>query len=195
MKKLNFATSNSWKFNQAYDYFKTRGIIIKQAKLELPESRDENPVNISKEKAEFAYKTLNEPVFVLDGAFFIKAYNDFPKTFVKLADNYLGAKGILKLLEGENNRNWEFPNTITYKDSSVEKTFSNGPKGVFDITVHEGLGYNIREINKIMIPDGYDKTYSEFTEEENKDYEKKVWAPLVFDEFIDWFLKYSNKYN
>lgn len=73
MKALYFATSSTWKFQQGQAYLKQFGIDLKQANMELPESRSEDVVEIAKEKATFAYEQLKQPVIVIDGAFHIKA--------------------------------------------------------------------------------------------------------------------------
>lgn len=104
MNSLYFATSNSWKFSQAERYFADKGIVLKQFKLDLPESRSEEVLEIAREKARAAFAKLKKPLFVIDGALHIKALNDFPKTYVKFVDKHLGAEGLLKLLQGEKNR-------------------------------------------------------------------------------------------
>ncbi len=191
MKKLIFATSNSWKFNQAYEYFKGKGIELEQISLDLPESREEDVLKIAKEKVSYAYKQIGKPLFVNDTGHYIKALQDFPKSYVKFAEKYIGAEGVLKLLEGEKDRRWEVPNVIYYKDASQERVFMGTLKGTIVDYLGNRRDTNIRDFDRIFVPDGYTKTFSEFTEEDRAEYDEKVWKPTVFDEFIDWFLSHK----
>ena len=189
MKQLHFATSNRWKFIQAKNYFAGKNIRLKRANIELPESRNEEVIEVAKEKAQYAFSKLNKPVFVIDAAFFIKALNDFPKTYVKFVDKYIGAEGILKLLEGKKNRRWEFANVVCYKDAATEKVFNNVIRGIVASNLGKDNPHKVRDIDRIFIPEGYKKPFSEFTVKEQKDYDEKVWKPTVFDGFINWLNK------
>ncbi len=189
MKKLLFTTANNWKFKQAKKYFQNKGIKIEQAVLDLPESRSEEGEQIAKEKARLAFKKLQTPLFVIDAAFHIKALNDFPKTYVKFAEKYLGAEGILKLLEGKTNRNWEFPNYLVYKDGTQERIFVGTINGTFVDNLEHSKDSRVRDFDRIQIPDGYNKTFAEMSEEELEKFRKNTWRPTVFDSFIEWLKK------
>jgi non-canonical purine NTP pyrophosphatase (RdgB/HAM1 family) len=191
MNVINFATSNDWKYKHAKDYFKLFNIEVKQSITELPESRSEDVDIIATEKAQLAYREFQTPLFVIDAAFYIKGLNDFPKTYVKFAEKYLGATGILKLLENNPNRDWEVHNVICYIDSHKQKLFHGILRGVVAINLKQDNPQKVREVDRIFIPDGYSKTYSEFTQKEQGDYDIKVWKPQVFDEFIRWIGKQS----
>lgn len=184
MKDLYFATSNTWKFQQGQAYLKQFDIDLKQANMELPESRSEDVVEIAREKAAFAYETLKQPVIVIDGAFHIKALNDFPKTMVKFTEKYLGARGILKLLEGEPDRAYEWPNALCYKDNKTEKIFVGYIRG----TIATSLPANIKanDFGLIQIPEGYDKPFSKMSKEEIQHFAEHAWRPAIFREFGEW---------
>lgn len=186
MKSITFATTSTWKLEQAKSYFKLFGIQVDQASIELPESRSENVSEIAKEKIDFAYNQLREPVFVIDGAFHIKALNDFPKTYVKFAEKYIGASGIIKLLEGKTNRSYVWPNVLYYSDGKSQKYFIGYIKGniVSELPVTKGNGFDL-----IQIPDGYATTFSQMDAEELKHFELNVWQPTMFKDFAEWFTK------
>lgn len=186
MKSLYFATSNQWKFERAKSYFAKHEISLKQANLDLPESRDEDGTKIAKEKAHFAFKKLKKPVFVLDGSFHIKALNDFPKTYVKLIDKYIGAKGILKLLKGEKDRRWEILNILYYKDKKEEKCFVHAQKGKIVKKLNHNKKGSIRDFDRVLVPESYKKTFAQMTKKEWKEYDNKIWFPGVYDNFINW---------
>jgi len=189
MSQIYFTTSNKWKFNQAQAYFKQTGIDLEQFNIELPESRNEEVLEVAREKANFAYQQILKPVFVIDAALHIKALNDFPKTYVKFAERYLGAEGILKLLEGVEDRRWEFLNVLYYRDKAVEKSFTGMISGVFAESMTGEAAYKLRNFEKIQIPDGYNKTFTRMTPEEREDFDDKIWKPAVFYQFIQWLLE------
>lgn len=183
--KIHFATSNTWKFQQGKVYLKQFGIDLKQANMELPESRSEDVVEIAREKAAFAYEKLQQPVIVIDGAFHIKALNDFPKTMVKFTEKYLGAKGILKLLESEANRAYEWPNALCYKDDKTEKCFIGYIRG--NIITSLPANTKANDFGLIQIPTGYDKPFSKMSKEEVQHFAEHVWQPAIFREFGKWY--------
>lgn len=56
---LTFATSSSWKYRQGAAYLGSFSIPLKQADIELPESRNEDVVVIAKEKAAYALSLIH----------------------------------------------------------------------------------------------------------------------------------------
>ena len=187
MKTLYFATSNKWKFKLARGYFRTRGIDLKQFEIDMPESRSEEGEEIAREKANYAYEKLKRPVFVLDGSFHIRALNNFPKSYIKFADKYIGAEGILRLMEGKIDRYWEFLNVLCYKDDEVQKIFIGVQKGKIVRKLNHNKKGLIRDFDRVLVPEGYSKTFAEFSKKEVQDYNNKVWKLGVFNEFIVWY--------
>lgn len=181
-----FATSNKWKFSRAEGYFAKKGIVLKWFKIDLPESRSEDVYEIAREKVKLAFSKLKQPLFVIDGALHIKALNDFPKTYVKFVDKYLGAEGLLKLLQSKKDRRWEFINLIYYKDKNIEKNFTGILKGTIAEKLKDHQSNYARDFDRILLPEGHDKTYGSMTPKEVKDFDNFVWKPAVFNEFISW---------
>lgn len=186
MNVIGFATSNNWKYQHAKEYFKTKGIQVDQLAIELPESRSEDVDIIATEKAQFAFQKFSQPLFVIDAAFYIKGLNDFPRTYVKFTEKYIGAAGILKLLENQSNRNWEVHNVICYVNNHQQKLFHGVLKGRVALNLRQDNPQKVREVDRIFIPEGYTKTYSEFTKKEQDDYDNHAWKPQVFNEFMSW---------
>lgn len=115
--------------------------------------------------------------------------NDFPKTYIKFVDKYIGAREILKLLEGKKDRRWEFANVVCFKYSQEEKIFAKLLKGIVTDYLGKDNPRKIRDIDRIFIPERFNKPYSEFSPKEQEDYDQKIWRPTVFNEFIRWLKK------
>ena len=142
-------------------------------------------MEIAQEKANFAYNQLGQPVIVIDGAFHIRALNDFPKTMVKFTEKYLGARGILKLMEGEANRAYQWPNALCYKDGEREKCFVGYIRGIIATTIPDDTKDN--DFGIIQVADGYTKSFSQMTEAEVQYFAETVWQPTLFKEFSEWY--------
>ena len=173
MKTLYFATSNKWKFKLARGYFRTRGIDLKQFEIDMPESRSEEGEEIAREKADYAYGKLKRPLFVLDGSFHIRALNNFPKSYIKFTDKYIGAEGILKLMENVEDRSCTYKSAVSYCEPGKEAiSFLGEEKGTIaeEIRGNNGFGHD-----PIFIPEGSEKTYGEMQNFENlKRFRKKA---------------------
>lgn len=191
METLYFATSNSWKFNQAKGFFEKQGIKIEQFEVDIDEPREADGGIVAHYKAVKSFKKIKKPLFVVDGAFCIKALKDFPKSYVKFFDEYIGAEGLIKLLKEEKDRRWEFHNYLFYKDKDTEKLFDGITKGVISKDLVPADRIMIRDFERIMIPEGYEKTFSQMTVEEYNERDEKKWKTTVFGPFIKWYKEYN----
>ena len=184
-RPLYFVTTSNWKYRQGKEFLERHGISLEQATTELPESRSEDVLEVAKGKAAFAYEQLRKPVIIIDGAFHIKALNGFPKTFVKFAEKYIGASGVIKLMEGMSERSYEWPNVLVYRDDKVEKHFVGYIHGQIVENIPSGLQGNAFSL--IQLPNGYDKTFAQMTKRELRHFETNVWQPALFSTFAKWY--------
>ncbi len=184
---LYFVTTSAWKYQQGKEFLERHGVSLEQAKIELPESRSEDVLEVAKGKAAFAYEQLRKPIIIIDGAFHIKALNGFPKTFVKFAEKYVGAAGVLRLMESVDKRSYEWPNVLVYRDDKMEKHFVGYIRGQIVKSIPSDLQGN--DFGLIQLPDGYDKTFGQMTKEELHHFETNVWQPALFDAFAKWYSK------
>ncbi|MEK6818361.1 MAG: non-canonical purine NTP pyrophosphatase, partial [Nanoarchaeota archaeon] len=105
---------------------KKLGFGVVGQKLDIIEPREEDPEKVVIEKAVQALQQLKKPLIVEDSGIFIEALNGFPKTFVHFALDTLGIKNILKLMDGVENRNAEFRQSLSYIEPGMNepKVFS-----------------------------------------------------------------------
>lgn len=104
---ITFITGNKHKVIEAENIFKDYDINLEHIDLGYCEPQGTlEEVAIS--GAKYASRKLNKPVIVEDAGLFIKALKGFPGTYSSYVQETLGNQGILKLLDGVNDRYAEF---------------------------------------------------------------------------------------
>ena len=102
MEEVIFVTHNKGKIASAKKQLEEVNFKIYEYELEEPRSDDIQ--YISKYKVMEAYKIVQKPCLSLDCGFWIDALQGFPKAFVNFSLETIGIEGILKLMEGKENR-------------------------------------------------------------------------------------------
>jgi|TARA_Y100000310_G_scaffold125137_1_gene123961 XTP/dITP diphosphohydrolase len=156
--KTHFATSNPGKFKEAKMLFNKNNLELEHYNVDLLEIQTDNVEELALYSVRHAFKALNKPVFVEDAGIFIKSLKDFPGVYSKHACYTIGLEGILKLLEGVEDRSAEFRAVVAYKDAENEKVFKGVCRGNITSQVRgrDGFGYD-----PIFLPQGKNKTYAE----------------------------------
>ena len=108
MEEIVFVTHNKGKAKSAEKYFNNNNIKFSTYDFELEEPRSDNIKEIATAKVKQAYNLVKKPCIALDTGFFIEALNGFPKAFVNFSLETIGIDGILKLMEGKENRKCRF---------------------------------------------------------------------------------------
>lgn len=188
MREIYFATTNNGKVASLRSILDAKGIVVVQAPLELPEPRVNSLEAIATEKARYAFDSLNQPCLVSDSGFFIKALNGFPGTFVNYALETIGIEGLLKLTEGKKRR-CDFRDCLAYMDGTLQEPvlFNSRVPGAL---VEEPRGkkhpYHWSALTTIFIPQGYDKTQAEMSEEEYSAWRESSYRRAYLKKFADW---------
>lgn len=180
-------TQNKHKIRELAPLFDEYGLLFETTSLEKFEIRSDDIEIIAVEAAKCAHKILDRPVVVDDTGFFVSALNDFPGSYAAYILKSVGYEGILKLLEGTNDRSARFETAVAFCDGLRVKSFigvmrgavSTSPSGV------GGFGYD-----PIFIPDGLTKTYAELDLQEKIAISHRTKA---FRAFLEWFTKTSDK--
>lgn len=87
---------------------------VEHISLDIPEFRHEDVGMIAREKARFAFEELNIPLIVDDTAFSIDALRGFPGPYAAYVLDTIGMEGILRLLDGIEDRNSHFETAIAF---------------------------------------------------------------------------------
>jgi XTP/dITP diphosphohydrolase len=174
--EIIYVTKNKEKVETARRIFRDK-VKVKQVSLNLIEPQSISPKKISESKARQAYEILKKPLFVTDVGFCIEAFNGFPGSLIRFFNDYVGQEGILKLLEGVENRRAKAVVALTFFDGKTMKTFEDITEG----TVAKQAYPKGWEFDRIFIPDGSQKTWGEMgLEAKDKDsYYKKAFEKLL----------------
>ncbi|GAB7016923.1 RdgB/HAM1 family non-canonical purine NTP pyrophosphatase [Methanogenium cariaci] len=140
---ITVVTSNENKAKEVAAFF--AGVAeVAHTFLEIPEFRDNDVGVIAEEKARYAWNVLQCPLIVDDTGFFVSALNGFPGPYAAYVLDTIGMEGILRLLEGVEDRSAYFETAIAYADrEGVIRVF----RGVVDGTIvsprgEAGFGYD-----------------------------------------------------
>ncbi|MDD3071843.1 MAG: RdgB/HAM1 family non-canonical purine NTP pyrophosphatase [Methanoculleus horonobensis] len=140
--KVAVVTSNANKAREVAAYF--AGVLtVEHVALECPEFRHADVGEIARGKAEFAYRTLSRPLIVDDTGLFVDALGGFPGPYAAYVHDTIGNAGVLKLMEGMENRNARFETAIAFAREDGIRVF----RGVLPGTIvaprgEEGFGYD-----------------------------------------------------
>ncbi|MBN2733794.1 MAG: RdgB/HAM1 family non-canonical purine NTP pyrophosphatase [Methanomicrobiaceae archaeon] len=180
MLQITVVTGNANKVREVASFF-TGLAEVGHVKTDLPEIKSDDVGIIARAKAEAAFVLLKRPLIVDDTGFYIRALNGFPGAYAAYVLDTIGMEGILRLMEGETDRDSYFETAIAYADEEgvfvfkgrVEGTVTSAPRG------SEGFGYD-----PIFETGG--RTFAEIAISEKSEVSHRARALLAFK---DWFLK------
>ncbi|MGY8762684.1 MAG: non-canonical purine NTP pyrophosphatase, partial [Nitrospinaceae bacterium] len=99
---LKFVTSNADKLREATDILGFSLDQVSSLKIDEIQSDDINKIVIHKAKK--SYDIIKLPVLVEDSGLFFTAWNGLPGPFIKWFETSVGCHGLLKMMEGFENR-------------------------------------------------------------------------------------------
>lgn len=185
MEEIIFVTHNKGKIASAKKDLD--GVNFKIYEYEIDEPRSEDIGYISKYKVMESYKLVNKPCISLDCGFWIDELEGFPKAFVNFTLDTIGIEGILKLMEGKENRKCRFTECLSYYDGKELHQFTGKHEGILSNKI---LGNDTdkkwSDLWYIYKPCGYDKTLAQMTDEERAE-RKKYESVDAMKEFAKWY--------
>jgi len=182
-KVAYFVTSNVHKFLEARSVLFEYKIAVAKLRVEAVEIQDDRLEKIAKYSVQDAVKNCGLPVFVEDAGLFVEALGGFPGSYSKYVYNTVGVKGILKLMNGVENRSAYFMSVLAFGSPDEQPTCFVG-KVNGKISLHEqgtcGFGYD-----PIFIPsEGNGRTFAEMTTNEKNVYSHRAEA---LRKFAEWY--------
>ncbi len=179
MRKIVFVTGNKGKFREVRDILAVKGYEVIQNTDGYPEIQEDDLEPIAAFGARWVAHKLEMPAIVDDSGLFIDVLGGFPGPYSAFVEKKLGNKRVLKIMEGESDRNAVFKCVIGYCDPGSEPlTFTGAVKGTiaFEEQGAGGFGYDpIFDHNGI--------TFGELKyEEKNKVSHRR----RALDKFLEW---------
>ncbi|MHA1247258.1 MAG: XTP/dITP diphosphatase [Candidatus Thorarchaeota archaeon] len=180
-------TQNRHKLAELTPLFKRYNVPFETTSYEKFEIRSDDVEQIARAAALHAADVFGRPVVVDDTGLFIDALNGFPRAYPAFVLDTIGRKGILRLMEGVEDRTARFVTAVGFSDSTMVKTFVGEMKGVIALEERGtgGFGYD-----PIFVPEGFDRTYAELSFEEKVSISHRTRA---FTAFLEWYTSTPRK--
>lgn len=184
-RKIKFVTGNINKFQEAQLILSEYNIELEMENTKMPEIQSDDIEIIAKTSIIEAQTRVSGPIIVEDAGLFIKKLNGFPGPYSAYVQKTLACKGILKLLEGVEERTAEFKSVVSYiKDTATPKVkiFHGSVKGKIsrEIRGNQGFGFD-----PIFIPKQLDRTFGETRLEDKSKYSHRA---MALKGFASWYI-------
>ena len=171
MKKITYVTGNWAKIESAKQILEPLGYVVDNIKMETPEIQADDVTEVAKYSAKWAANELNIPVLKNDSGLFVEGLNGFPGVYTHYVDDTLGVDGLLKLMDGLDNRKAYFKESIAYCEPGIIDTKKSGTYGwSWDF---------------VFIPDGENQTLGCFPDEERW----KFWSLDAYKKLVEYLEK------
>lgn len=164
MKKIIYVTGNWSKIMSAKNILEPLGIEVDNVKMATTEIQADTVEEVAKYSAKEASDKLKCAVLKNDTGLYVEALKGFPGPYTHYVDEKLGEDGLLKLLEGVENRKASFIEAFAYceygKEPIIFKSITEG-KIATEKSGTYGWSWDF-----IFIPNGYDKTMGNYPDKE-----------------------------
>ena len=183
---INFITSNLGKVKEFKQILEPE-IKVNHIKISYPEMRSDDSEEIARQSAGMLSNELKKNVVVEDSGLFIKPLNDFPGTCSAYIHKRIGLSGILKLMEGINDRSCAYRSAVAYCEPGKKPaSFVGEEKGKISESIRGNFGFGH---DPIFIPEGSSKTYGEI---KNAERIKKFRRSAV-EKLREYLMRKNNK--
>jgi XTP/dITP diphosphohydrolase len=164
MPKITYVTGNWAKIASAKQALEPIGYEVDNIKMETPEIQNDDVTEVAKYSAKWACDKLNKAVLKNDSGLFIKGLKGFPGAYTHYIEDTIGEDGILKLMEGIEEREAYFKESLAYCEPGEEPVVFEGITKGRIATKKEGTyGWSF---DFIFIPEGEEKTLGCFEDEQ-----------------------------
>jgi XTP/dITP diphosphohydrolase len=170
MKTITLITSNLGKVREFKQILEPE-VIVEHTHLEYEEMRSDDPEEIAKQSAKMLAEKLQKSVVVEDSGLFITLLDDFPGTCSAYIHKRIGLAGILKLLEGKEDRQCFYKSAVAYCEPGKDAvSFLGKEQGKI---AQQELGENGFGHDSIFIPEVDNPDKETYAEMENCEEQKK----------------------
>ena len=178
-EKINFVTTNAYKFEVAQKFFSTisdKAFELVQYDIEAPEIQDESEQEIARQSAIWVSRQLGEHAISSDVGFHIKSLGGFPGPFVKYANKWLQPNDVLNAMRPYTDRSAHFVDVLALASpDGASHTFTSKTPGT--ILEAESIPNIKWTMDALFVPEGYSKTLAEMSDDE----QDAVWGNGAWD--------------
>lgn len=147
MNKIFFSTGNQRKIQEAQAACDLFGIEVAPISLEFDEIQSHDPLLISMQKVEDAYKLAGKSAIVVaDTSWSFPALNGFPGGYMKDVAEWFTPEDFINLMSDKDDKTIIFCESIVYKDQYETKVFSKEYVGSIAETPRGNSGNSIDKV-------------------------------------------------
>jgi XTP/dITP diphosphohydrolase len=180
-RTIAFATANKHKIMEVNTILRQCGYQAEPADAPKVEIQSDNLEDIAVHAASVAWSILHKPVMVEDAGLFIEALSGFPGPYSSYVFKTIGIRGILKLMEGVENRRARFVSVIALAHASGIVVFRGESVGTIASEARGSGGFGF---DPIFVPEGSTKTFAEMSVEEKSMYSHRGQAARKLCEWL-----------
>lgn len=187
MREIVLVTTNEGKIKSAQKHF--TDIKLVPFRQELKEIRSDSVKEIAEEKVRQAYNIVKKPCIAQDSGFYIRALKGFPKVYVNLALDTIGIDGIMKLMDGMEDRHCEFRTCTSYYDGTIMKSFESFSLGdISKVIESKDRDEQWSALWHIYVPKNFDKCLALFSKEDFAELDK-IKEKSCMVKFKEWYTR------
>ncbi|MCR6690926.1 MAG: XTP/dITP diphosphatase [archaeon YNP-LCB-003-016] len=178
-----FISKNKNKFIEASHILSSFNIKLEWAPFSKLEIQSSSLSDIALFAARNAFESIKKPLIVEDDGLFIKALNGFPGPFSSYIYSTIGLNGILRLMEGVDDRECFFESAVAFCNQNISKVFVGRVYGEISRVIRGSCGFGF---DPIFIPKGENLTFAEMP----LNYKCSIsHRAVALKDFARWFLK------
>ncbi len=183
MNVLYFVTGNQGKYREVAELAKKYGLVVEMLNIEKIEIQSDDIREIALFSARWVAAKIRRkiPIVVEDAGLFIEALNGFPGPYSSYVYKTLGLNGILKLLDGIENRRAYFRAVAVLEHPVLGEQVFEGI--VYGRIAHYPRGTGGFGFDPIFVPEGEEKTFAELSVSDKNKYSHRARA---FRNLFEW---------
>lgn len=183
-KVVFFATNNINKFNEARRILGRYKIAVGMLRVKTVEIQSESLEEIAEASVLHAFKQCRLPIIVEDAGLFIEALKGFPGPYASYVYKTIGNEGLLKLMDGVDNRRARFQSVVAYLSEELDTPVCFTGEAFGEITRDIRRGCSGFGFDPVFKPNGSGKTFAEMSIDEKNMYSHRAKA---LRKFAKWY--------
>lgn len=189
MLKVTMVTKNKYKIESMKAVLEPEGITLEVEDFYVPEIQADTCEEVAAFSSQYAANYCSKPVLKADSGLFIEALGGLPGIYTSQFQKLLGPEKVLKLLEGETNRNAHIVYALAFcQPGGKPQIFVSGSQGVI---AERQRGEEGMLIDFLFIPNGSNLTLGELRNTDPQK-RKQAWGNAE-QQFVQWYLRSLKK--